>query len=146
MCVLLFCEHKRKDWFAPYASGTELQPKSVSRAVSRGVVWRERVGTAFPHLFHVLLQNESEAVLKRLFFGCVPKPFLLALHPCQYPFEFVHVNAHRNNNATCSNSFADLHSLPRPDLGMWRPQTSFGGHLGHHYCKQTFIMLSFCCL
>jgi len=77
MCVLLFCEHKRKDWFAPYASGTELQPKSVSRAVSRGVVWRERVGTAFPHLFHVLLQNESEAVLKRLFFGCVPKPFFV---------------------------------------------------------------------
>ena len=36
-------------------------------------------GTAFPQLFHVLYKNEFEAVLKWLFFGCVPTPFLLAL-------------------------------------------------------------------
>jgi len=33
---------------------------------------RERVGTAVQHLFHVLLQNELEAVLKCQVFGCVP--------------------------------------------------------------------------
>jgi len=38
------------------------------------------VGTAFPHLFHVLLWNKLEAVLKWLFFGCVLSHFLLALH------------------------------------------------------------------
>jgi len=48
---------------------------------SRGVVGRERVGTAFPHLFHVLLEYELEAVKNCLFFGCVPTPFLLALYP-----------------------------------------------------------------
>jgi len=48
---------------------------------SRGVVGREGVGTTFPHLFHFLLQNKFEAVSKWLFFGCVPTPFLLALHP-----------------------------------------------------------------
>ena len=40
-----------------------------------GVMGRERVGTAFPHLFHVLFQNEFEAVSQLLFFGCVPTPF-----------------------------------------------------------------------
>jgi len=30
----------------------------------RGVVGWERVGTAFPHLFYVLLSNDLEAVLK----------------------------------------------------------------------------------
>jgi len=54
--------------------------------ITRGVVGREGVGTAFPHLFHVLLQNELKAVLKWLFFGCVPTPVLLALHPWLSPF------------------------------------------------------------
>jgi len=49
--------------------------------MSKGVVRRERVGTAFPRLFHVLLQNVFEAVLKWLAFGSVPTYFLLALHP-----------------------------------------------------------------
>ena len=39
------------------------------------------VGTAFPHLLHVLLWNELEAVSKWLFFWMVPTPFLWALHP-----------------------------------------------------------------
>jgi len=49
------------------------------RVKARGVVGRKRVGTAFPHLFQVLLENEFEAVSKWLFFVCVPTPFLLAL-------------------------------------------------------------------
>jgi len=36
---------------------------------------RERVGTAFPHLFQVLLQNELEAVLKWLFLDAFPHLF-----------------------------------------------------------------------
>ena len=40
----------------------------------------ERVGTAFPHLLHVLFQNEFKAALKWLFFGCAYSHlFLLAL-------------------------------------------------------------------
>jgi len=50
--------------------------------VVRGVVRRERVGTAFPHFFHVLLWKELKAVLKWLLFGCVPTPLLLELQPC----------------------------------------------------------------
>jgi len=42
---------------------------------NQGVVGWERVGTEFPHLHHVLLSNELKAVLKWLFFGCVPTPF-----------------------------------------------------------------------
>ena len=49
----------------------------------RGAVRRERVGTAFPHLFHVLLWNELEAVSKWLFsISLRSHIFLLALHPC----------------------------------------------------------------
>jgi len=47
----------------------------------RGVVGRERVGAVLPHLFHVLLQNEFEAVLKWLMFWERSTPFSLALHP-----------------------------------------------------------------
>jgi len=36
--------------------------------VGRGVVGRELVGTAFPHLFHVLFQSEFEAVSKEAIF------------------------------------------------------------------------------
>jgi len=41
----------------------------------QGVVWRERVGRAFPHLFHVSFQSEFEAVSKWRFFGYVPTAF-----------------------------------------------------------------------
>jgi len=44
----------------------------------------ERVGASlaiFPHLFHVLLQNEFEAVSKWLVFLVHSHTFLLALHP-----------------------------------------------------------------
>ena len=50
---------------------------SIGYIKSRGVVERVRMGTAFPHIFQVLLQNEFEAALKWLFFQCVPTPFLL---------------------------------------------------------------------
>jgi len=56
--------------------------KLLSVLSSRGVVGRERVGITFPHLFHILLFNGFEGVLKRLCFGCVPTPFSLALHLC----------------------------------------------------------------
>jgi len=36
-----------------------------TNAVYWGVVGRERVGTAFPHIFHVLLQNEFELEMAR---------------------------------------------------------------------------------
>jgi len=42
---------------------------------------REHVVTVLPHLFNVLLKNELEAVLNGYLFGCVPLPFLSALHP-----------------------------------------------------------------
>jgi len=32
-------------------------PRATENDVTRGVVGRERVGTAFLHLFHVLLQD-----------------------------------------------------------------------------------------
>ena len=43
--------------------------------VRRGVVGRERVGTAFLHLFHVLLKNEQGAVSKWLFFDALTHLF-----------------------------------------------------------------------
>jgi len=46
----------------------------------RGVVRRERVETAFPHLFRVLLRYELEAVLKWLVFWVRSRDFLLILH------------------------------------------------------------------
>jgi len=43
--------------------------------MNRSVVGRVRVGTAFPHLFHVLLQNELEAVWEPLWeYVCTGKP------------------------------------------------------------------------
>jgi len=43
---------------------------------TRDIAGRERVGTAFPHLFHVLLRNEFEAALKWLvFLGAFPHLF-----------------------------------------------------------------------
>jgi len=41
-------------------------------------------GNGVPTPFHILLWNGFEAVLKRLFFGCISTPFLLALHPWVY--------------------------------------------------------------
>jgi len=46
----------------------------------RRAVGQECVGTAFTHLFQVLLWNEFKAVLKWLGFWVVPTPFLLVLH------------------------------------------------------------------
>jgi len=45
--------------------------------IARGVVGRER---RFHTFFTFFFLNGFEAVLKWLFFGCVPTPFLLALH------------------------------------------------------------------
>jgi len=42
---------------------------------SRGKAGRERVGTAFPHLFHFLIWNELEAVLKWQFMDAFPHFF-----------------------------------------------------------------------
>jgi len=53
-------------------TATYLHYLRVLSCLCRGVVGRERVGTAFPHLFHVFLQNEFEAAVKW--------SFLLALH------------------------------------------------------------------
>jgi len=39
---------------------------AVAMIGSRGVVGQERLGTAFPHLFHVLFQNEFKAVLTKV--------------------------------------------------------------------------------
>jgi len=51
----------------------------VNKGTPRGVVGREYVGTAFPYIYHVLLQNELEVVSKWLVFGSVPTSFLLVL-------------------------------------------------------------------
>ena len=42
---------------------------------AQGCGW---AGTAFSHLFHVLLQNELNAVSRLLFFWCVPTPFFVS--------------------------------------------------------------------
>jgi len=39
-------------------------PLPYTMLIIRVLVGRERVGTAFPHFFHVLLKNEFEAVKK----------------------------------------------------------------------------------
>ena len=54
-----------------YLAANQLQlPLCVAVASirSKGVVGQERLGTAFPHLFHVLFYNEFKAVLKWLDF------------------------------------------------------------------------------
>ena len=46
--------------------------------ISRCVVGQERVGAAFPHLFHVLLEIELEAVSKRLVFWVCSHTFFVS--------------------------------------------------------------------
>ena len=65
--------------FQPLACKNTLSLKILTLCgcmVRRDVVGRESVGTAFPHLFHVLLQNESKAVLKWLCFWMRSHTFL----------------------------------------------------------------------
>jgi len=50
----------------------------------RGVVGRERVGTAFPHLFTFSCKMSLKLFQSGYFSGCVPTPFLLAPHPWAY--------------------------------------------------------------
>jgi len=56
---------------------------------TRGVVGRERVGTAFPHLIHVLLWNEWDAVSKWLFFWMRSHTFFVSTTSLLYkPLRF----------------------------------------------------------
>jgi len=46
--------------------------------ISRGTVGLESVGTAFPHVFEVLLQNDFEAALKWLVFWVLDHTFFVS--------------------------------------------------------------------
>ena len=69
----------RRDTRAAWCScSCELLCCNVECVLLRGVVGRENVGTAFPHLFHVLLWNELYVILNGYFVRCVPTLF------CEY--------------------------------------------------------------
>jgi len=53
----------------------ELPCRNVECVLLRGVVGRESLETAFPHLIHVLLWNELYVILNGCFFRCVPTLF-----------------------------------------------------------------------
>jgi len=74
--------------------------------VSKGVVRWERMGTAFPHLFHVSHQNKFEAALKRLvlwvpthttFVSTTSLGVSLRAHPVRGE---LHIQRHANGKST----------------------------------------------